>query len=305
MVDQTRPEQVKLNPPRPFTGKRTDLNRFLQDIFVYLFINREHYNNEEKKIGFVLSFLTEGDAAIWKEQFIDKIRKGATDALARGDDPTWGSYDEFLQSFEKSFAPFDAPGDALDAMKNLKMGENIDEHISKFRLLLSQSGLKESAVIADLFQDTLPFGLKRAILTSEKPPKELEEWFTKATQFHNNWRRAQRILGRRTGGEQRTPRIEGQRKFVFPKREKDPNAMDVDRLTVDERAKLMKEGRCFKCRKQGHLSRDCPGERPAEEPKKKWDGKSAAAHIRALIAGLSQEEKDKLEQEAETEGLGF
>ena len=99
--------------------------------------------------------------------------------------------------------------------------------------------------------------------------------------------------------------MRGPKRFVFPEKERDPNAMDVDRLTIEERTKLMKEGRCFKCKKQGHLSRDCPGEKTVEEPKKKWDGKSAAAHIRALIAGMSQEEKDKLEQEAETEGLGF
>ena len=49
-------KEVKLNPPRPFVGKRTDLNRFLQDIFVYLMINKDHYDTDEKKIGFVLSF---------------------------------------------------------------------------------------------------------------------------------------------------------------------------------------------------------------------------------------------------------
>jgi hypothetical protein len=27
---------------------------------------------------------------------------------------------------------------------------------------------------------------------------------------------------------------------------------------MDERADLMKAGKCFTCRKQGHLSRDCP-----------------------------------------------
>ena len=51
-------KEVKLNPPKPFTGKRTDLNRFLQDIFGYLFINNDYYDTDEKKIGFVLSFLT-------------------------------------------------------------------------------------------------------------------------------------------------------------------------------------------------------------------------------------------------------
>ena len=51
----------------------------------------------------------------------------------RGDDPSWGTYEEFIESLEKSFSPFDASGDALDAMKNLKMGDNVDEHISKFK----------------------------------------------------------------------------------------------------------------------------------------------------------------------------
>ena len=111
-------------------------------------------------------------------------------------------------------------------------------------------------------------------------------------------------MGRRTGREQKNVGTGGTKKFIFPKKERDPNTMDVDRLTVEERTKLMKEWHCFRCKIQGHLSKDCPREKK-EELKKKWNGKLAAAHIRALIAGLNQEEKDKLEQEAETEGLGF
>jgi hypothetical protein len=37
--------------------------------------------------------------------------------------------------------------------------------------------------------------------------------------------------------------------------------MEVDgiaRLTPSEREKLRKEGGCFRCRKTGHLARDCP-----------------------------------------------
>ena len=44
--------------------------------------------------------------------------------------------------------------------------------------------------------------------------------------------------------------------------------MDVDatnttpttfkKLTPEERAQLAKEGRCFRCRLQGHMARDCP-----------------------------------------------
>ena len=84
--------------------------------------------------------------------------------------------------------------------------------------------------------------------------------------------------------------------------------MDVDRLTIEERTALMKEGKCFKCRLFGHLSRDCKkGYQPQQqqETKKKWDGLGAAAHIRALVATMDDDEKRKFEENLETEGLGF
>ncbi|KAI9429110.1 hypothetical protein H4582DRAFT_1827802, partial [Lactarius indigo] len=49
---------------------------------------------------------------------------------------------------------------------------------------------------------------------------------------------------------------------------KDPNAMDIGRtrvraaMTDDEKKQLQKEGRCFRCRGQGHISRFCP-QKPA------------------------------------------
>ena len=48
-----------------------------------------------------------------------------------------------------------------------------------------------------------------------------------------------------------------------PKEPKDPFAMDVDAIRVntmnkDKKDRLWKEGRCFFCEKQGHLSWQCP-----------------------------------------------
>jgi hypothetical protein len=54
--------------------------------------------------------------------------------------------------------------------------------------------------------------------------------------------------------------------------------MDIDRLTVDKQNKLMKEGRCFKCRNTGHQANECPEDednkkkKAKEEPQKKMNG---------------------------------
>ena len=152
-------------------------------------INKEHYNNDDKKIAFVMSFMTDRDAALWKQEFIGKV---IGDSVAQGDDISFGSYKTFIESLEKSFSPYNAPGDTLDAMKCLHMGEgSFEEHLVKFKLLVSQSGLDESAAVIDLFRETLPLGLQRPILICKHPPTTLQGWYDKANTFHGNWRKSQ------------------------------------------------------------------------------------------------------------------
>jgi hypothetical protein len=70
MTTMRASKKIKLNPSTPFTGKRSDFVLFMQDVYVYLKVNRQTYDNDDKKISFILSYLTGGDAAVWKQQFI-------------------------------------------------------------------------------------------------------------------------------------------------------------------------------------------------------------------------------------------
>jgi hypothetical protein len=49
------------------------------------------------------------------------------------------------------------------------------------------------------------------------------------------------------------------------KKEHDPDAMDVDytQMSPEKKEQLMKSGSCFRCKKQGHLSKDCPTKKKA------------------------------------------
>ena len=146
--------EIKLNLPKVFTGKWTDLNKFIQDVTLYLAINQEAYNNNEKKITFLLSYMTKGGTASWKEEFLacktDECNKANKDLTLR-------SYKEVQDAIKKIFKPFDGPGDALEEMKSLWMASNgnIDEYVSKFKMLVIQSRLAASVAIMDLFWETL------------------------------------------------------------------------------------------------------------------------------------------------------
>ena len=173
-----KPEQrgeLKLNHPKPFTGKREDLKKFLQDVKLYLHVNEKIYDHPAKKISFALSFMNEGDAASWKEQLLEEVM--AKDPFDLG---TW---DVFEKNLKNAFQPYDAPGDTLEEMKTLKM-------------IVTKSELDEtSPAVIDYYRETLSFPLQQRILSLENPPKTLKEWYDWAAKLDNNWRKMQRILG--------------------------------------------------------------------------------------------------------------
>jgi hypothetical protein len=247
--------------------------------------------------------MNDGDAGAWNEQYMEQ-------ALST-EPPVFGTWAAFLTKLEDSFKPYDAPGDALEEIKNLRMGNNsIEEHIAKFKMLVTRSRLGTTGETAtptiDYFRETLPVPLQKDILRLPTGPTTLDEWYTWASKLDNIYRKTQRIIGRGRGRLDEKKREEPKRRWVFPKKERDPNAMDVDAMSIEKRDEMMKKGLCFNCEGQGHLSRDCPqkkgGGRTPNTPKK-MGAKELYTHIRSLTALMSQDEKEQFYDEAEKEGF--
>jgi hypothetical protein len=225
------------------------------------------------------------------------------------DEPSWGTYKEFIEALKKTFQLYDEPAEALEDMNKLHLGDgSITEHNSRFRLLMSQTGIKDSPALTDLYRETLPWGLQSLIIWSKHPLKTLEEWYTKATNFYVGHQRAQRFFKERDSKLLNTSStLPAQKKFSFPEK-KDPNAMDIDHMSIKERTCLMEEGKCFRWKLFRHLSWDCQNKgqnNTTTTTTPKWTGKSMASHIRTLIASMSEEEKKVLEEEGKKHGLGF
>ena len=99
-----------------------------------------------------------------------------------------------------------------------------------------------------------------------------------------------------------------------------PGQTRVRKIDADERTELMRTGKCFTCKKQGHLSRDCPQRPPQcprtnacastssqieevqskdEEPAKVRSGKKkhSASEIMDILREADEEVKDSIIQE--------
>ena len=139
--ETTKAMEIKLNQPKPFTGKWEDLKKFLQDMNLYLLVNNKVYDTDVKKIAFVLSFMNEGDVASWKEQLLEDAM-----ALETFDLGTWA---QFKKDFNDAFKPYDAQ----EEMKSIRMGNNtIEEHIARFKMLVTTLDLdNNSPAIVDYF----------------------------------------------------------------------------------------------------------------------------------------------------------
>jgi hypothetical protein len=298
----TKPIELKLSPPKPFSGKRDEFDQFLQDVMLYLELNEEIYNTDKKKIAFTLSFMNNGDAESWKGQFVTTATQPTGLDL--------GTWTNFTTILEKAFKPYDAQGDALEQITTLKMGTNsIEDHIAKYRVLLTKAGIKDDSPSAiDYFRKSLNVPLQKNLLMLATPPKNLEEWYDWAQRLDNNYRKMQRIFNRNPKNDSKP---EGKKSWNFQRKERDPNAMDIDTLTVEKRAEMMKKGQCFGCGEPGHLNRDCPRKKkaatpsapPKYAPPKKMGAKELYTHIRSLTALMNEEEKEEFYKEAETEGF--
>jgi hypothetical protein len=74
-------KEYRMNKLTSFTGDRTKIRQFLQDCLGYLDMNQSIYNTDRLKIGFILSYMNDGEAANWKEYYLNTLEEGCPISL--------------------------------------------------------------------------------------------------------------------------------------------------------------------------------------------------------------------------------
>jgi hypothetical protein len=145
--------------------------------------------------------------------------------------------------------------------------DSLTDYLSEFRVLAGRAGVTQVETFRHFFLKGLNQGLMRAILQDELPTTNAD-LMKKAVTKQQNFEEMKTLQSYYSG---KTNQKTNQKKKTRYIPSRDPDAMEVDRLTEEERKEHIKKGQCFRCHRTGHTSRDCPSK--GDDRKKKTDGK--------------------------------
>jgi hypothetical protein len=159
----------------------------------------------------------------------------------------------------------------------MKPGE-LDQYISAFKHLRLQAGWgADEAGTIMLFKRGLTNGLYHAVLEKTTPhPTMLHRWMDAARRQYKLWAEIKASMSGSFGQPRPSPTESNRWKGVLTKKNqwalvKRDNKMEVDAtrvdaLTTEEKTRLQKEGRCFHCKRMGHISRNCQQKKNNDAP---------------------------------------
>jgi hypothetical protein len=296
----SRTREIRIATPTPFNGDRKKTLQFISEVLLYIGCNEEIYNTDKKQIAFLLSYLKDGPAADWK---LLKVRE-----FHRNNGPGWPTWGTFIEDFNDTFSPVDTQGDARIQLRNHRQTGEADNYISEFQLLASNSGITEDAALIEYFIEGLNPKIVEKMFDRAEVPTKISDWYKYAALYDSNYRRGRAVAGRMKAYNESRKNHKNSFKFFRTStttQTRDPNAMDVDRLSIEEQQEYRRKGQCYNCGRTGHVKRDC---RAGQSPQKSNGEQSTpkqklSTRIRALMQEAGEQEANEALDELEKEGF--
>ena len=247
-------------PPTTFDGDRNKADRFITEFGLFRIVNDRNpvIANPKRRVALALTYIRGPKVDAWVSQQYEALSTtNANHALARStthgttdtdmdadtDEDLW---EDFMAEFKRAFA--EPSWEVFARLETLRMaGDDVEMYIATFENLMRRAECKrESGPMVHYFRQGLPTNLERSIIKRQAIPNTIDEWQSAARREVE--RRALMKLYHLSGPEGGGDTAETAQTGV----------VRLSRLSEEERARLMREGRCFECNEKDHLAGDCP-----------------------------------------------
>ena len=157
MTTIAKPIELRIGTPEAYDDSFKTSRQWLNTIQLYLLINEDVYNNNDKKITFVLSYMTKGSALTWAATY----QENSVDATGT---VTLGIYVNFITKFNEDFKQRDVTGTAIAWLTTKRMilkkdqtySPPLNQYISEFQNHVTQANIKDPNVLIGYFFAGIP-----------------------------------------------------------------------------------------------------------------------------------------------------
>ena len=294
MSTSTPTPTVKIELKNKFAGDPGCVSEIIQHCEWKFLAESAAFADEKIKVIYLFSCCEGGTAGPWAVNYSKTLD---TQDVAAGN-AIFHSYKwkDVSKAFVNYFVPTDNLSWALGQLQLLKHS-NTEDYCSQFESYRSISGLSNVEVFRQLFYNGLPEGLKQKIIAIDpENTNSCEKLYACARRLDSQWKISMGDRRKHGGGSGGGGNYRG----GFQKKNQ---GQRLRRLTDADRAQLMKEGRCFRCREIGHMANEnkCRNRGGGNIRATEVD---PAEQIRGIIAGIKDSDtKEKVLKDLEDKGF--
>ena len=263
-------------PPAIFDGTRALADEFWAQFRRYKMVNCTHdsmtkaYDRVLTALTYIRGLMANDWVNTQENVLIARTDTTRANHVCEDDERLWTAFET---AFQDAWTDTSKKQNAYDQLMKLTMaGWDIDTYIATFDRLALAAGWEldaEGTIVH--FREGLSKGIHSKALVRDKIPRTMDEW--KAAACTEVARAKEKYNAGLTNPQRRNQQTRQYNTTQNQQRgtaQHNPNPnivpMDMDattmtnfkKLTPEERTQLAKEGRCFRCRLQGHMARNCP-----------------------------------------------
>ena len=177
-MTSVKPTELCLNTPKVYDGAPATAKYWLNSVRTYLLINQDVYSTNDKKVGYALSFMTEGTAKSW----------AAVRTQTALDTTSFGTFPDFIKDFQTTFLSTNSAAEATTWLTNTRVRNDnyLPKYMGEFKLKVIEAELDSTTYAATIIHYLcagIPVWLSDRIYRMEVVPTTPKGWYKKIDQF--------------------------------------------------------------------------------------------------------------------------